>query len=176
MSAHDINALLDAAEYFENEADLQRGIIATPGTERADDANAEAHRFDRYARAIDAAAKALTEPEEGTGDALAFEYEIGELIRAAVEHDADRMRFYLKCSVGELAQRIVRSALRGASRAAAPVVPLGSGDVVQRVRGMIYEHELSGYGPHGFGNAWELADRIVSTVLSAARATSKEET
>jgi hypothetical protein len=41
-------------------------------------------------------------------EALPGEYEVGQIVRAAVEHDPDTMRFYLRCSVGELAQRIMR--------------------------------------------------------------------
>jgi hypothetical protein len=37
---------------------------------------------------------------------LPGEYDVGRTIRAAVEHDAEGMRFCLTCSVGELAQRI----------------------------------------------------------------------
>lgn len=36
------------------------------------------------------------------------EYELGRIVRKAVDHDPERMRFYLICSVGELAQRIAR--------------------------------------------------------------------
>jgi len=35
------------------------------------------------------------------------EYIAGDVIRKAVEHDPAKMHFYLTCSVGELAQRVV---------------------------------------------------------------------
>lgn len=55
---------------------------------------------------------------------LPGEYEVGRLIRASVEHDAEKMRFYLTCSVGELAQRIVLAALAAPDqRIAGAVVP-----------------------------------------------------
>ena len=62
----DLGALEDAADYFENEADKWRGVRATPGSETADEAVAEAHRFDGYARAIRAALRAPSEvqPDE----------------------------------------------------------------------------------------------------------------
>ncbi len=58
--------LEEAISYFESEADLQRGIRATPGTERADDAHAEAQRFDRFARAIRAALSVQQEAGEAS--------------------------------------------------------------------------------------------------------------
>lgn len=39
---------------------------------------------------------------------LPGEYEIGRAIREVANHDPERMRFYLTCSIGELAQRIAR--------------------------------------------------------------------
>ncbi len=58
VSPEDVNALLDAADYFRDKADRQRGIIATPGSETADDANFEAKRFDRWALACERASAA----------------------------------------------------------------------------------------------------------------------
>lgn len=42
---------------------------------------------------------------------LPGEYEFGRIVREACDHDATKMRFYLTCSVGELAQRLARAAL-----------------------------------------------------------------
>lgn len=44
---------------------------------------------------------------------LPGEYEAGIIIREAVDHDADKGRFYLTCSVGELAQRICAAPCTG---------------------------------------------------------------
>jgi hypothetical protein len=40
---------------------------------------------------------------------LPGEYEMGRMIREAVDYDPDKGRMYLLCSVGELAQRITRA-------------------------------------------------------------------
>lgn len=70
--------LRDAAGYFTDMADLQRGVQATPGTEPADEANADAYRYTRYARAID---QALSRASRGPGGAM------GDPVAYAVEHD-----------------------------------------------------------------------------------------
>lgn len=44
----------------------------------------------------------------------------GNIIRAAAEHDHEKMRFYLTCSVGELAQRVVIALLNYHARSASP--------------------------------------------------------
>jgi hypothetical protein len=51
---------------------------------------------------------------------------VGGIIRKAVEHDSATMRFYLTCSVGELAQRIVLAMETWAQQD--DVCPCGCGD------------------------------------------------
>lgn len=65
---------------------------------------------------------------------LPGEYEMGQVIRDAVDHDPDKMRMYLTVSVGELAQRVCRECERLIERLRSPVtgdVEILSAQVIQ---------------------------------------------